>query len=143
MDTIEVTGPWSQLPAMYENIRLEVLALGNDVHFGTHFSHMYPEGACQYMTIRLPPMPLPEGRRLHQMAWDSAERICLAMGGSISHHHGAGLLRNRWMSEELGAGLKLLQGLKDHLDPDNLFVPGKLGLRPRPGALDIESRRQG
>ena len=54
-----------------------------------------------------------------------------------------GLLRNRWMPLELGSGLAMLQGLKDHLDPDNLFVPGKLGLRSRPGALDIEARRQG
>lgn len=143
MDTIEVTGPWSQIPGMYEGIRSEVMALGEGIHFGTHFSHMYPEGACQYMTIRLPPMPMAEGLRLHQLAWDKAERICLALGGSISHHHGVGLLRNRWLPLELGAGLGMLQGLKDHLDPDNLFVPGKLGLRSRPGALDIESRRQG
>lgn len=143
MDTIEVTGPWSQIPVMHERIRSEVLALGADFYFGTHFSHMYPEGACQYMTIRLPPMPLSEGLRLHQLAWDKAQRVCLELGGSISHHHGVGLLRNRWMPLELGAGLDLLQGLKDHLDPDNLFVPGKLGLRSRPGALDIESMRQG
>ena len=143
MDTIEVTGPWSQLPAMYERIRSEVLALGDNIHFGTHFSHIYPEGACQYMTIRLPPMPLTDGMLLHQLAWDKAQRICLELGGSISHHHGVGLLRNRWMPLELGSGLAMLQGLKDHLDPDNLFVPGKLGLRSRPGALDIEARRQG
>ena len=43
-------------------------------------------------------------------------------------------------SEELGAGLDLLQSLKDHLDPDNLFVPGKLGMRPRAGAVDLERR---
>lgn len=143
MDTIEVTGAWSQLQGMYERIREAVCALDKQIHFGTHFSHVYPEGACQYMTLRLPPMPAAQGLKMHQQAWDLAEQICLDMGGSISHHHGVGLLRNVWLRQELGSGLALLQGLKDHLDPDNLFVPGKVGMRARAGAVDIESRRKG
>ena len=77
---------------------------------------------------------------LHRQAWDLAQRACLDLGGSISHHHGVGVFRNPWLRQELGIGMELLQGLKDHLDPDNLFVPGKLGLRPRPGAVDLETR---
>lgn len=138
MDTIEVTGRWSQLPAMYERIRREILALADGMHFGSHWSHVYPEGACQYMTFRIPPMDEHSALRLHRQAWDVAQRACLDLGGSISHHHGAGLFRNPWLRAELGIGLELLQGLKDHLDPGNLFVPGKLGLRARPGAIDIE-----
>ncbi len=140
MDTIEVTGAWSQLPAMYERIRREIQALGPEVYFGTHWSHVYAEGACQYMTLRLPPMEKTAALRLHRQAWDIAQRACLDLGGSISHHHGVGVFRNPWLREELGAGLDLLQGLKDHLDPDNLFVPGKLALRARAGAVDIERR---
>jgi alkyldihydroxyacetonephosphate synthase len=139
MDTIEITGPWSRLPAMYERIRREVLGVCEGMYFGTHWSHAYPEGACQYMTLRLPPMPHDEMLRLHRHAWDLAERACLELGGSISHHHGAGLFRNPWLRTELGTGLEMLQALKDHLDPDNLFVAGKLGMRARPGAVDIES----
>ncbi|RPH45033.1 MAG: FAD-binding oxidoreductase [Burkholderiales bacterium] len=139
MDTIEITGPWSRLPAMYERIRREVLGVCEGMYFGTHWSHAYPEGACQYMTLRLPPMPHADTLRLHRRAWDLAERACLELGGSISHHHGAGLFRNPWLRTELGVGLEMLQAVKDHLDPDNLFVPGKLGMRARPGAVDIES----
>ncbi len=138
MDTIEITGPWSALPAMYERIRREVLGVCEGMYFGTHWSHVYPEGACQYMTLRLPPMPHDRMLVLHRRAWDLAERACLELGGSISHHHGAGLFRNPWLRAELGVGLEMLQALKDHLDPDNLFVAGKLGMRARPGAVDIE-----
>jgi alkyldihydroxyacetonephosphate synthase len=141
MDTIEVTGAWSQLPEMYARIRIGVLALAEGTHFGTHWSHVYAEGACQYMTFRLPPMDTAIGLRLHHKAWEIAQSVCLELGGSISHHHGSGVFRNPWMEQELGGGLPVLQAIKDHLDPDNLFVPGKLGLRPRAGAVDIHNRK--
>jgi len=142
MDTIEVTSAWSQLPELYARIRSGILGLAEGTYFGTHWSHVYAEGACQYMTFRLPPMETAIGLRLHHRAWEIAQGICLELGGSISHHHGSGAFRNPWMEQELGGGLPLLQAIKDHLDPDNLFVPGKLGLRPRPGAVDIHNRKE-
>jgi len=138
MDTIEVTAPWSALPALHARIAREMQSLFPGIHFGTHWSHVYPEGACQYMTLRLPPMERSEGLRLHRAAWHLTLTACLDLGGTISHHHGVGVFRNPWLREELGTGLELLQGVKDYLDPDNLFVPGKLALRAREGAVNLE-----
>jgi alkyldihydroxyacetonephosphate synthase len=134
MDTIEVVAPWSKLPAMYDKISSAVRALHPDMYFGAHWSHIYAEGACQYMTLRLPPMDDDTALALHRKAWDTVERLCLAHGGSIAHHHGAGLFRNPWVREEINAGLDVLQAIKDGIDPHNLLNPGKIGLRPAPGA---------
>lgn len=134
MDTIEVTGSWSGIPAMYEEMSKAVHALHPDIHFGAHWSHIYSEGACQYMTLRLPPMDDAAALALHRQAWDAVERICLKHGGSVAHHHGAGVFRNQWLREELNTGMTLLQVLKDGIDPDNLLNPGKLGLRAAAGA---------
>ncbi len=41
------------------------------------------------------------------------------------------------MQRELGAGLGVLQAIKDALDPANLLNPGKLGLRAAANAKDI------
>ncbi len=131
MDTIEITGSWSALPQLYQRISTAIRAIHPDVFFGTHWSHIYPEGACQYMTIRLPVLADEEGLWLHAEVWDRAQSICLELGGSISHHHGAGQLRNPWMRGELGAGHHVLQQIKDALDPHNISNPGKLALRPR------------
>ncbi len=139
-DTIEVTANWSKIPALYDAIAKAVRAVHPDVHFGAHWSHVYPEGACQYMTVRLPPMPEAQALPLHARLWDTVESLTLDHGGSIAHHHGAGLFRSRWMARELGAGLGVLQAVKDALDPDNLLNPGKLGLRARPGAKDIYAK---
>ena len=134
MDTIEVTGNWSKLPQMYETIYKAVHAIHPEIHFGAHWSHVYPEGACQYMTVRLPPMEQAQALVLHRKAWETVEGLCLDLGGSIAHHHGAGLFRGPWMRRELGAGLEMIQILKDGLDPDNLVNPGKLGLRQPAGS---------
>ena len=135
MDTVEVTLPWSVLPQAYEEMRRRVLSVSADVYFGVHWSHVYPEGACQYMTIRLPPGETAGQLVLHQRLWEVLENYCLTVGGSISHHHGVGAFRNAWMADELNRGLALMQTLKDAIDPGNLLNPGKLGLRGAPGAI--------
>lgn len=137
MDTIEVTGTWRALPRMYERMRAAVLDLHPDGHFGAHWSHIYPEGACQYMTVRLPPMAPEDALRLHREAWRRVLSLCLELGGSIAHHHGVGVFRNEWLRDELGTGLDLLQALKDGIDPGNLLNPGKMGLRAPPGSMTV------
>ena len=52
----------------------------------------------------------------------------LANGGALSHHHGVGLNRSRFVAEALGPGLGVLQAVKDALDPNGILNPGKLGL---------------
>lgn len=43
-------------------------------------------------------------------------------GGSISHHHGVGKLRKRWMKQTVSpTGMELLKGLKQTMDPKNVF----------------------
>ena len=52
----------------------------------------------------------------------------LAHGGALSHHHGVGLNRARFVRDALGAGADVLAALKGALDPHGILNPGKLGL---------------
>lgn len=136
-DTIEIAARWSVLPSLYEAIRAKVKEIYPSTYFGAHWSHIYPEGACQYMTMRLPPMPSGEAMRIHARLWECAETLALDYGGTISHHHGVGIFRNAWLERELGGGLKLLQSLKAAIDPDNLMNPGKVGMKAPDGAVSV------
>ena len=49
-------------------------------------------------------------------------------GAAISHHHGIGLNRSRFLARALGSGFDVLVGLKESLDPAGILNPGKLGL---------------
>lgn len=139
MDTVEVTLPWSRLIEGYERMSAAVRRVSAEAHFGAHWSHVYPDGACQYMTFRLPPMADEKALPLHAAIWDALQDIALDCDGSISHHHGVGVFRGKWMKREHGAGLAILQAIKDTLDPSNLVNPGKLGLRPAEGAVSINA----
>ena len=59
----------------------------------------------------------------------------LANGGALSHHHGIGLNRSRFVAEALGQGFDVLQAVKDALDPHGILNPGKLGLAGSFGAV--------
>lgn len=48
-------------------------------------------------------------------------------GGSISHHHGVGKLRKKFMTRSIGGtGIEILKGLKKTFDPDNIFATGNV-----------------
>jgi alkyldihydroxyacetonephosphate synthase len=128
LDTMEVAGTWTRLPAIYQAVRS---ALSEHVDLVlAHVSHAYPSGACIYFTLGAA-NDGDEARALarYDAAWDAGQRAVLAAGGTGSHHHGVGLLRAPYLREELGeVGFDLLARIKDAVDPLGLANPGKLGL---------------
>jgi alkyldihydroxyacetonephosphate synthase len=69
--------------------------------------------------------------------WDAGTRAVLAAGGSLSHHHGVGINRSRYMAEALGHGMGVLGALKAALDPAGILNPGKLGLGSPFGTVEL------
>ena len=49
-------------------------------------------------------------------------------GGNLSHHHGVGLNRARFLADALGPAYGVLAAVKSALDPNGILNPGKLGL---------------
>ena len=48
-------------------------------------------------------------------------------GGCISHHHGVGKLRKKFLPRSIGdTGIQLLKGVKNTVDPNNIFATGNL-----------------
>ena len=127
VDTMEVSGPWSALPRIYEDGVAALLGVEGMLVASAHQSHSYLDGACLYFTFAGRP---PEDQReaLYVAAWDAGTRAVLAAGGSLSHHHGVGLNRSRFVPEALGAGFGVLSAVKEALDPAGILNPGKLGL---------------
>jgi alkyldihydroxyacetonephosphate synthase len=127
VDTMEVSGPWSALPRVYEDGVAALLGVEGMLVASAHQSHSYLDGACLYFTFA--GRPAAEDReRLYVDAWDAATRAVLAAGGSLSHHHGVGLNRSRFLPEALGSGFGVLQAVKAALDPAGVLNPGKLCL---------------
>ena len=66
--------------------------------------------------------------RYYTSAWRVVMDTVRAHGGAISHHHGVGINRGRFMADALGGAFDVLVGLKEALDPRGILNPGKLGL---------------
>ena len=131
VDTCEVAAPWAALPAIYEGAIAAVRAVEGTWTASAHQSHSYLDGACLYFTFA---GQAAEGSGLegadayYRAAWDAMTRATLQHGGAISHHHGIGLNRSRFMADALGPAFEVLVGLKQMLDPNGVLNPGKLGL---------------
>ena len=102
-----------------------------------HLSHSYPDGACLYFTFAATP-PADEVESTYVALWDAGQRAVLAHGGNLSHHHGVGLNRARFVAEALGPAFGVLATLKAALDPAGHPQPGQA--RP---ALPLRRRTRG
>lgn len=128
LDTIEVATTWSNLHALYATMK-QAMAEHVDLVLA-HISHCYPSGASIYFTVgAVNDGDEAAALRRYDRVWEAAMRSCLAAGGTISHHHGVGLVRAPYLPEELGAaGFDVLRRVKTALDPNGILNPGKLGL---------------
>jgi alkyldihydroxyacetonephosphate synthase len=132
VDTMEITGPWASLPTIYVEATKAIGGVDGTLVASAHLSHSYPDGACLYFTFAGKIDGHPTGTdakdAYYRRAWDAGTLAVLDHGGSISHHHGIGVSRGRFMRQALGGGLDVLSSVKHALDPNGILNPGKLGL---------------
>lgn len=126
-DTVEVAAPWSALPAIYRAATGAVHSLPSTLAVSAHQSHAYVDGACLYFTFAGRPEP-GRAEAYYRSAWDEVVGATLAGGGALSHHHGIGINRGRYMERALDGALPVLAALKAAVDPHGILNPGKLGL---------------
>lgn len=125
VDTMEVASSWEQLLDLYHSVRD---AIGRHAVVMAHFSHAYPEGCSIYFTFAAHADDRRGDERLYDMIWRDGLEAATRVGGTISHHHGVGLLKGPYMHGEHREAMAILGGLKRALDPDDVMNPGKLGL---------------
>ncbi|MBT2568168.1 FAD-binding protein [Arthrobacter sp. ISL-85] len=71
-----------------------------------------------------------QGDIVPEPVWAAASELfslALELGGTLSGEHGIGLLKRRWLADELGPDqFELQQQIKAVFDPANLLNPGKV-----------------
>jgi alkyldihydroxyacetonephosphate synthase len=130
VDTAEISGPWSALSGLFDDVIGALKAIDGTLAASAHQSHAYPDGACLYFTFggRGPEGDDQWREHYYRQAWDTVTEATLAHGAAISHHHGIGLNRSRFLPRALGTGFEVLRGLKATFDPNGILNPGKFGL---------------
>jgi alkyldihydroxyacetonephosphate synthase len=138
VDTVEVAARWAALPGVYRDAVAGLSAIEGTVAASAHQSHAYSDGACLYFTFAgRPGRPGRAGAEAYyRQAFDAVTAATVQHHGAISHHHGIGLNRARYLVAHLGTSFAVLQAVKDALDPAGRLNPGKLALTDRFGSLE-------
>ena len=128
-DALEVAASWRQLPGVYVAMRAALqAACGPDGVVLGHLSHAYPDGGNLYLIFRTGADSDEAAIERYPAVVDAALGACLAAGGTVSHHHGIGLGKARWLEREVGpVGMAVIRRQKAALDPMGILNPGKLG----------------
>lgn len=126
VDTIEVAGSWAALAPMRRHVIGALESIEDMLVVSAHQSHAYTDGACLYFTFA--GRPTGDPTTFYRRAWDEASTAVLSSGGALSHHHGVGRNRARFVPAALASAYPLLVTLKSQLDPLNILNPGVLGI---------------
>jgi len=129
VETVETAAFWSALPRLYATVGAALLDTlrdaGSPPAVLCHISHVYPSGASLYFTVACAQLEDPIAQ--WQAAKAAAGEAIVAVGGSITHHHGVGTDHRGLYPREVGAlGLDVLRAVKRALDPTGILNPGIL-----------------
>lgn len=115
----DVAVPRSQLPAMFEAI------VAIEEKYGIRIPTVAHAGDGN-----LHPTFVFQGQEVPELIWQAADELflaALALGGTLTGEHGVGLLKKRWLGDELGDDqVELQRQVKAVFDPLGILNPGKV-----------------
>ncbi|MFA6033609.1 MAG: FAD-binding oxidoreductase [Myxococcota bacterium] len=124
VDTMEVAAPWERIIPLYWNVRK---AVSPHAFIMAHFSHAYGDGCSIYFTF-VGVRKDGQAEALYDRIWNAAQGAVHKSGATVSHHHGIGVHKARFMPNQHEGGLPYFRAVKHAFDPENIMNPGKLGL---------------
>jgi len=124
LDTIELAAPWTVLPELHTRVKSAIGVGGLAL---CHFSHAYEQGCCAYFSFAGSGGTEAEARATYGRAWEGAMTAALELGAAITHHHGVGQARSRWIADEMGGWMRVWRAVKECIDPEGIMNPRAVG----------------
>ena len=127
-ESFETSVPWPRVLDLCRNtkdrIRRECKKLNTkfDPLVSCRVTQTYDAGACVYFYMAFSAQGIADPVQACDDVESAARDEVIASGGSLSHHHGVGKLRKRWVVETLSSpGVEMIKAVKQHIDPNNIF----------------------
>ncbi len=127
-ESFETSVPWSQVRSLCENVkercRKEHAArkLPGKPFITCRVTQIYETGAAVYFYFGMSHEGVEHPSEVYAEIERAAREEILKQGGSLSHHHGIGKLRQRYLGEILSpAALAWSRDAKRAFDPQNVF----------------------
>lgn len=130
-DSFETSVPWSQVLELCTAVKQKILAKHEELGLpGLPFitcriTQIYTSGVCVYFYLGMPAMGVENPTQLFAILEETARHEILACGGSLSHHHGIGKHRQKFLPDLLTPGqISVKAQVKQVFDPTNIFGAG-------------------
>ena len=131
-ESFETFVKYSNLEGMVEEVKKAVReehrerGIAGRALVSARVTQLYEEGACVYFYYIMDGSGLKNASKVFDEIELAARAVIMENGGSLSHHHGIGKHRAEALNEKVnGEGYKkVLKGVKDSFDPDNVFGVG-------------------
>lgn len=132
-ESFETSCPWDKVSQLIKNVKktLDKSCKTYGVQFPCYTSarvtQVYDSGACIYFYFGLNYYGLTDPVKVYNDIESDARDEILASGGSLSHHHGVGKIRRRWMKQTIGEhGIGMIEAVKKYIDPTNVFASANI-----------------
>lgn len=126
--TTEISSTWERVYDIYEVCVRRVRAEIPDITLiGGHSSHSYINGTNIYFMYYYDVKeckPEDEIKKYHDPINQIIVEETLRLGGSMTHHHGVGKHRTKWIEQDYGSSYYILKTLKDAFDPNGIMNRG-------------------
>jgi alkyldihydroxyacetonephosphate synthase len=122
-DTLEVSATWNRVPEIYTSVMNE---LSRHVLSSATLSHPYAHGCSMSFTLAGSASTDEQMLEKYDATWRTVMKTVIESGGTLSHHHGVGMLKSSALRDEMGNAFQVLSGLKAVFDADYLLNPGKM-----------------
>jgi len=127
-ESFETAVPWSQCVAMIQNVKQRLWqehakrGLPGKPFVSARVTQLYETGVCVYFYFAFYARGVEHASEVYAELERAAREEILRSGGSLSHHHGVGKLRQRFLPAIFSpAALAWREGLKRAVDPDDVF----------------------
>lgn len=134
-ESFETSVPWSRAVDLVNNVKRRTHQEHRERGLpGTPFitgrvTQVYEAGVCLYFYLGFYAKGVEEPTRVFHDFEAAVREEVLESGGSLSHHHGIGKLRQDFMEDIMSeSALKSKKHLKDALDPTNVFGAANQGI---------------
>lgn len=142
-ESFETSVPWSRAIELYERVKARIhleherMKLPGKPFFTGRLTQVYPTGVAMYFYLGFYAKGVEDPVGCYAALEHAAREEILACGGSLSHHHGVGKIRQDFLKDIYSpSSLAVMREVKRALDPDNLFGANNHGVL---GMIDIAS----
>ncbi|MBK34239.1 MAG: oxidase [Gemmatimonadetes bacterium] len=127
-ETFETSVPWDRIHDVCNGVREELdrqLAehgVEGRPYLTYRVTQTYHTGVCIYFTLAFSGRGLDDPAAVYHRIEHALRQVILDRGGSLSHHHGVGKIRQGFLKQvQTDAGLQMLRETKRAIDPANIF----------------------